>query len=214
MKIARILAISFGLVALLAALAACGGDDDSGGTATSTASSQGTTTAAASKTPDGTAAGGATTAAATATTAGGGGIVTSHEGCDLMTADDVAEALGDSASSFENASLGRQSTQAPFTEANQCQWTDFNDTGDTAWLIVSFADSSSASDVMAKLEADCQGQDMISGFGDGACAPQYTGQLRVVKGSVYLDYFVSKTSGGDMLAAEKTLAEKTLARLP
>ncbi len=114
---------------------------------------------------------------------------------------------------FENNSLGRQSTDDPFTSSNQCEWKNFT-TGHSAWLIASFAPGSAADEVRQNQQAECQGQESVSGLGDVACYPLYTGQLRVVKGSTYLDFFADKELGDDMKAGMKMLAEKALGRLP
>jgi hypothetical protein len=53
-------------------------------------------------------------------------------------------------------------------------------------------------------------------LGDFACYPQYEGQLKVVKGSTLLDFFLyaNGASLADEQAGMKTLAQKAVDRLP
>lgn len=219
MKIWHFLAFPVAIIAILALLSACGGDDDDDGGADSSAATSPESTAsgaAASGSGQGTATPGseedtATPGSASLASVGADG---SMEACDLMTAADVAEVLESSASKFENVSLGRQSPVGPFSSANQCQWTDFSST-DTAWLMASFAPAGSEDDVLQYLEDDqCAGEEMVSGVGDAACYPQYTAQLRTVKGTTYLMFFAVSDSGLNIEDAERTLAERALSRIP
>lgn len=223
MKNARILGILAAIIALAAFVAACSSGDDNKSSATATPTAQASQTGAASTTAAASAhlSGTATSASAATATTGSGNTAGNGnapvEACDLMTTDDVASVLNESASDFENDSLGKQLPPAPFTSGVQCQYNNVSNLTDMAWLNASFAPSGAADQVKQALVTGCGGQGtVVSGLGDFACFPQYEGQLKLVKGSTFLDFFLY-ASGASLdyeQSGMKTLAQKALGRLP
>ena len=206
----------------LAAVAACSGGDDNKSTATGAPTARVSQTDAASAAattsahPSATASGASTATAATGSGTSGGNGNAPVEACDLMTKEDVASVLHESASDFENDSLGKQIPPAPFTSGVQCQYNNLSNLTDMAWLNASFAPSSAADQVKQALITECGGQGIVSGLGDFACFPLYVGQLKVVKGSTYLDFFLyaDGVAFEDEQAGMKALAQKAIEALP
>lgn len=211
-----VIVLLIGLIGALGLAACGGGDDNATNTPTATAAH---TTAASSKTATGTAkaTAAATTSAATSTSSSGSGVYDVSNGkvpfevCDVFTGQIVADALGESASNFENNSLGKQIPPTPFVTGEQCEWIDFS-SGLGASVNTSF--TATADDAKAQLDKDCDGQESVDVGGDGGCYPQYTGQLRAVKGNVYMVFMLSGDIGGNNKGIEKTLAEQMISGLP
>ena len=215
---------TFCVIALVGALtfAACGGGDDNttntpGATTTAKQSSSASTTAAA------TTAAGTSTATAKPSSSGGGGSKVydvsngkvPFEVCDAFTAQIVADAISENASDFENNSLGKQIPPTPFVTGEQCEWRNYTSgNGDGASVNVSF--TATAAEAKSQLDTDCAGADSVDVGSDEACVPQFTGQLRAVKGNVYMVFMtdLGLDSTLNIQDVEKELAEKTIANLP
>jgi hypothetical protein len=218
---------TFLLIALIAALliAACGGDDDNatktpGATATAQQSTSSSKTATATPKQSSS----ATTAAASKTAGAGsssGNVYDVSSGdvpfevCDVFTAQVVADALNETASDFENNSFGKQIPPEPFVTGEQCEWKNYTSgNGDSASLNASF--TATADEAMSQIRTDCQGQESVDVGADAACYPELTGQLRAVKGNVYMVFATGLAfdTTVDIPAAEKQMAEQTIANLP
>ena len=202
--------------------AACGGGDDSA-TKTPGASSttqQSTATKTAGATTSSASAAATTTAASKTTGAGStGGVYDVSSGkvpfevCDVFTAQVVGDALGETVGDFENNSLGKQIPPSPFVTGEQCEWKNYTSgDGDGASVNASF--TATADEAQSQLEKDCAGQESVD-VGNEGCYPQFTGQLRAVKGNVYMVFMLGLSdSTADFKGIEKKLAEATIANLP
>ena len=207
------------------ALAACSSGDDA---ATATAKPAAT----ASPAPATSSGSSATAKPAAATTSAGGSTATTSssggghvydvsngkvpfEVCDVFTAKVVADAIGENASDFENNSLGKQIPPSPFVTGEQCEWKNFTSAnGDGASVNTSF--TATAAEAKSQLDTDCAGQESVDVGGDEACYPQFTGQLRAVKGNVYMVFMtgLGLDSTLNIQDVEKQMAEQTISHLP